>query len=229
MERLCHRCSSPLREDEPFCPHCGAPQLMVEAADSSFAQQPATPMRGQSQGGVQWRAAIASALLVAIPVGLLSALNTSYLFFLVIAGGFATIALYRRRSSAATDGRIGWRVGGILGAASAFLATAAWAAQLVIERYLLHHGAAIDALFNVAAQQQVKYWMQASAQQGPQTPEVMHAMQAVANFMVSPDGHAASQLTTAIVMSLSMIIFAAAGGAIAGRVLAVRRRVPRSL
>ena len=186
------------------------------------------PMRGQSQGGVQWRAAIGSALLVAVPVGLLSALTrTSFLF--VLAGGFAAIALYRRRTSATTDGRIGWRVGGILGAASAFLATAAWAAQLVIQRYLLHQGAAIDALFNVAAQQEVKYWMQASAQQGPQPPEVMHAMQAVANFMVSPDGHAASQLTTAVVMSLSMILFAAAGGAIAGRVLAVRRRVPRSL
>lgn len=228
MERLCHRCSNPLREDEGFCPHCGAPQLLVEAADSSFAQQPAVTMRGQGQGGVQWRAAIGSALLVAIPVGLLSALTRTSFFF-VLAGGFATIALYRRRTSAATDGRIGWRVGAVLGTASAFLATASWAAQLVIERYLLHHGAAIDALFNAAAQQEVKYWMQASAQQGPQPPEVMHAMHAVANFMLSPDGHAASQLTTAIVMSLSMILFAAAGGAIAGRVLAVRRRVPRSL
>lgn len=228
MERLCHRCSNPLREDEPFCAHCGAPQLLVEAADSSFAQQPSTSMRGPSQGGVHWRAAIGSALLVAIPVGLLSALTRTSFFF-VLAGGFATIALYRRRTSAATDGRIGWRVGGVLGAISAFIATAAWAAQLVVERYLLHHGAAIDALFNAAAQQEVKYWMQASAQQGPQPPEVMHAMQAVANFMMSPDGYAASQLTTAIVMSLSMVLFAAAGGAIAGRVLAVRRRVPRSL
>ena len=229
MERLCHRCSNPLREDEPFCPHCGAPQLVVEAADSSFAQQPAMPMRGQSQGGVQWRAAIGSALLVAIPVGLLSGLASSGFFFFVVTGGFAAIALYGRRTSAATDGRIGWRVGGVLGVASAFLATAAWAAQLVIERYLLHHGAAIDSLFNAAAQQQVKYWMQASAQQGPQPPEVMHAMQAVANFILSPDGHAASQLATAIVMSLSMIFFAAVAGAIAGRLFAVRRRVQRSL
>lgn len=228
MERLCHRCSNALREDDSFCPHCGAPQLLVEAADSSFAQQPVLQMRGQSQGGVHWRAAIGSALLVAVPVGLLSALTRTSFFF-VLAGGFASIALYRRRTSAATDGRIGWRVGAVLGSASAFLATAAWAAQLVIERYLLHHGAAIDALFNAAAQQEVKYWMQASAQQGPQPPEVMHALQAVASFMLSPDGHAASQLTTAIVMSLSMILFAAAGGAIAGRVLAVRRRVQRSL
>jgi uncharacterized membrane protein YoaK (UPF0700 family) len=228
MERLCHRCGNSLREDEPFCPHCGAPQLLVEASDSSFAQQPAMPLRGQTQGGVHWRAAIVSALLVAIPVGLLSALTRTSFFF-VLAGGFATIALYRRRSSATTDGRIGWRVGAILGAASAFLASGAWAAQLVINRYLLHHGASIDALFNAAAQQLATYWMQASAQQGPQPPEVMRAMQNVADFIRSPDGHAAYQLITAVVMWISMVLFAAIGGAIAGRVLAVRRRVQRSL
>lgn len=225
MERLCHRCSTPLREDDPFCPHCGAPQLVVEPADSSLAQQPAVQFRGQGQGGVQWRAAIACALLVAIPVGLLSALTRTSFFF-VLAGGFAAIALYRRRTSATTDGRIGWRVGAILGAASAFLASAAWAAQLVVERYVLHNGAAIDKLFNAAAQQEVDYWMKASAQQGPQPPEVMRAMKSVADFMLSPDGHAASQLTTAVVMSISMVLFAAIGGAIAGRVLAVHRRVP---
>lgn len=200
---------------------------MVDAADSSFAQQPTVQMRVEAQR-VQWRAAISSAVLVAIPVGLLSALTRTSFFF-VIAGGFATIALYRRRTSAVTDGRIGWRVGSILGAASAFLASASWAVQLVIERYSLHHGREIDQLFNTAAQQEVDYWMKASAQQGPQTPEVIHAMQSVVNFMLSPDGHAASQLTTAIVMSFSMILFAACGGAIAGRVLSVRRRVQRSL
>ena len=229
MERLCHRCSSPLRDDDPFCPHCGAPQLVVEPSDSSLVQQSAPRFRGEGQGGVHWRAAIASALLVAIPVGLLSALTHTTSFLFVMVGGFAAIALYRRRTSAATDGRIGWRVGCVLGIASAFFATAAWAAQLVIERYLLHNGAEIDKLFNAAAQQQVEYWTKASAQQGPQPPEVMHAMKSVADFMLSPDGHAASQLTTAIVMTISMILFAAVAGAIAGRVLAVRRRVPRSL
>lgn len=227
MERVCHRCGNPLRDDDTFCPHCGASQLVVDAADSSFAQQPTVQMRVDAQR-VQWRAAISSAVLVAIPVGLLSALTRTSFFF-VIAGGFATIALYRRRTSAVTDGRIGWRVGSILGAASAFLASASWAVQLVIERYFLHHGHEIDQLFNTAAQQEVDYWIKASAQQGPQAPEVMHAMQSVVNFMLSPDGHAASQLTTAIVMSFSMILFAACGGAIAGRVLSVRRRVQRSL
>lgn len=228
MERVCHRCSNPLRDDDAFCPHCGSSQLVVDAADSSFAQQPTVQMRVEAQR-VQWRAAISSAVLVAIPVGLLSALTTSYLFFFVVAGGFATIALYRRRTSAVTDGRIGWRVGSILGAASAFLASASWAVQLVFERYLLHHGREIDQIFSAAAQQQVDYWMKASAQQGPQPPEVVRAMQSIVNFILSPDGHAASQLATAIVMSLSMILFAACGGAIAGRVLSVRRRVQRSL
>jgi hypothetical protein len=227
VDPVCHRCSNTLKNDEPFCPHCGAAQLTVEAADPAGQAQPVIRFQGDTHR-VQWRAAILSALLVAIPVGLLSALTrTSSLF--VVAGGFATIALYRRRSSAVTDAGIGWRLGAILGAASAFLASAAWAAQLTIERYLLHQGGAIDQLFRAVAQQEVDYWNKISASQGPEPPDVMHSLQAMANFMLSPDGHAASQLSTAIMMSLGMILFAAAGGAVAGRVFAMRTRVQRSL
>lgn len=227
MDPLCHRCGNSLAEGETFCRHCGAPQLMVEAADPAVPQQPAIRLRGETHA-VDWRAAILAALLVAIPVGLLSALTKSSSLF-PIGGGFAAIALYRRRAAAFTDGRIGWRVGSILGAASAFVACAAWGAQLLVERYLLHHGAAIDQIFRSAAQQEVDAMMHASAAQGPQPPEMLHALQNLFAFWVSPDGIAAAQISTAIVMSLAMILFAATGGAIAGRILAVRARVQRSL
>jgi len=227
MDPICHRCGNSLAEGESFCRHCGAPQLVVEAADATVPQQPSVRLRGELHS-VDWHAAILSALLVAIPVGLLSALTkTSSLF--PIGGGFAAIALYRRRAAAFTDGRIGWRVGSILGAASAFLASATWGVQLVIARYLMHDGATIDQLFRQAAQQEVDYFLKASAAQGPQPPEVAHAVQNFAAFMLSPDGHAASQLTTAVVMSLGIVLFAATGGAIAGRILAARTRVQRSL
>ncbi|MGC2636530.1 MAG: zinc ribbon domain-containing protein [Acidobacteriaceae bacterium] len=228
MDSLCHRCGNSLADGETFCRHCGAPQLVVEAADPAVPQQPSSiRLRGEVHS-VDWRAAIIAALLVAIPVGLLSALTkTSSLF--PIGGGFAAIALYRRRAAAFTDGRIGWRVGAILGAASAFLASAAWGAQLMVERYLLHQGATIDQLFRLAAQQEVDYFLKTSAAQGPQPPEVTHTVQNFAAFMLSPDGHAASQLTTAIVMSLGIVLFAATGGAIAGRILAARTGVQRSL
>lgn len=227
MDALCHRCGNSLREGESFCPHCGAPQLQVEASEGIPPQQPAVRLNGDAHS-VEWRAAILLALLVAIPVGLLSGLTHSGSLF-PMAGGFAVLWLYRRRGASFTDGRIGWRVGAILGAASAFLASAAWAGQLVVERYLLHQGAGIDQVFRLAAQQEVDYFLKSSAAQGPQPPEVAHAIQNFAAFLLSPDGYAASQLITATVMSLAMILFAATGGAIAGRLLAVRARVQRSL
>ncbi|HTW47677.1 MAG TPA: zinc ribbon domain-containing protein [Acidobacteriaceae bacterium] len=228
MDLACHRCGNPVREGDGFCAHCGAPQLTVEAADAAVQQQQQTVGFRADLQLVNWRAAIISALLVAVPVGMLSALTGGSSLF-GIAGGFAAMALYRRRSAANTDGRVGWRIGSILGAASAFLATATYAAHTVIDRYWLHQGATMDREFQAAAQQGVDYWVRAMAAQGPQPPEVVNAMHRVTSFMVSPDGHAAGQLGAAVIMSLGIMLFAATGGAIAGRILAMRTRVQRSL
>ncbi|HTV13170.1 MAG TPA: zinc ribbon domain-containing protein [Acidobacteriaceae bacterium] len=227
MERTCHRCGNSVREADGFCAHCGAPQLTVEAADAAVQQQQqAVLFRGDPQR-VNWRAAILCALLVAIPVGLLSAFTGGNSLF-GIAGGFAAMALYRRRSAATTDGRIGWRIGSILGVASAFLATTAYAAQEIVDRYWLHQGSVMDHEFEVLTQQGIDYATHATVQ-GPQTPEVASVVHRVTSFMLSPDGHAAEQLTAAIVMSLGMTLFAATGGAIAGRLLSLRAREQRSL
>jgi hypothetical protein len=227
MELLCHRCGNALQESEVFCPRCGAPQFMVEAGEPGSPAQPT--MRFQSdERRVQWRAAITSALLVAVPVGLLSALTGMYSLF-VLAGGFAVIALYRRRSAGLTDGRIGWRVGSILGMASAVIATGTYAARLLILRYLLHDGKSIDQLFQQAAQMDVDLWMKASAQQGPQPAEVMHAIRTLTAFFLSPDGHVGMQLATTLVMSAGMVLFAAVGGSFAGWWQSTRARTQRSL
>jgi hypothetical protein len=228
MDLACHRCGNPVREGDGFCAHCGAPQLTVEAADPALQQQQqAVRFRGDAPL-VNWRSAILCALLVAVPVGLLSALTGGY-SLLGIAGGFAAMALYRRRSAASTDGRIGWRIGSLLGAASAFLATATYATQAVIDRYWLHQGGAMDREFQALTQQSIDYVTRAMLQQGPQPPEVASAVHRFTSFMLSADGHAAQQLSVAVIMSLGMTLFAATGGAIAGRILALRTREQRSL
>jgi hypothetical protein len=229
MDQACHRCGTLVREGDGFCAHCGAPQLTVEAADAAAVQQQqqAIRFRGDTHP-VDWRAAIVSALLVAVPVGVLSGLPGGSSLF-GIAGGFAAMALYRRRSAASTDGRIGWRIGTILGTASAFLATATYAAHTVIDRYWLHEGGTMDRDFQAAAQQGVEYWAHATNAQGPQPPEVVNAMHTVTAFMLSPEGHAAGQLAAAAIMSLGILLFAATGAAIAGRILSLRARVQRSL
>jgi len=228
MDLACHRCGNLLHEGDGFCPHCGAQQLIVDPTEASGPQQPSQRL-GIDPTRVQWRTAIISALLVAFPVGLLSALAGGIRTILVMAGGFGVIALYRRRSEAFTDGRMGWRLGALVGVVSAFVATATYSLQLVVDRYLLHQGAAMDHDFQAAAQMGVDYWTRANAQQGPQPPEVLHAVQRVTDFMLSPDGHAAGQLATALIMSLAMILFAATGGAIAGRILSIRPKTQSSI
>lgn len=227
MESLCHRCGNALQQGEVFCPHCGAPQFTVEAVEPGAAAQPAVRLQSEEQR-VQWRAAIVSALVVAVPVGLLSALTGMYSLF-VLGGGFAAIALYCRRSPGTTNGRAGWRVGSILGLASAVIAAGTYAARLVIMRYLLHDGKAIDQVFQQASQMYADYWMKASAQQGPQPPEVVHALRTMIAFFSSPDGHVAMQLLTTVVMSLGMVLFAAVGGSFAGWLQSTRARTQRSL
>jgi zinc-ribbon domain len=224
MELLCHRCGNSLEEGDGFCPHCGAQQLMVDTSEPAGPQQ--APQRlGIDPSRVQWRVAITSALLIAVPVGLLSALaGMSSLF--VIAGGFGTIALYRKRSEASTDGSIGWRVGAILGAAAATVATAADGLRLLVERYLLHHGAEIDSQFQSVAQQMAEQALKTNSEAMQQAPQLVHRW---ASFWLSPDGHAAIQLLTAALVSAGMILFAATGGAIAGRILAARPRAQRTL
>ena len=71
--------------------------------------------------------------------------------------------------------------------------------------------------------------MKASAQQGPQPPEMAHAVKTAADFLLSPNGHAALQLSTAAMMSVGILIFAAIGGAIGGWIQATRARVQRTL
>lgn len=224
MDPLCHRCKNSLEGEEAFCPHCGAQQLVVDSSDPGEPQQ--APQRlGIDPSRVQWRIAITSALLVALPVGLLSALaGMSSLF--VIAGGFATIFLYRKRCEGSTDGGIGWRVGAILGAAAASVATAADAVRLIIERYVLHHAAAIDEQFQSVAQQMADQALKSNSEAMQQAPQLVHKW---VSFWLSPDGHAAIQLLTAAIVSAGMILFAATGGAIAGRILSVRPKAQRSV
>ena len=225
MEPLCHRCGNPLHEAESFCSHCGAPQLVVDTSEPVGPQVP-TQRLGGDAGRTQWRIGITSALLLAIPVGLLSALSGGMSSLLVIAGGFGTIFLYRRRTNGITDGRMGWRLGAILGMAAATIATATDAVQLLVERYGLHHAAEIDAQFQSVAQQMADQALKTNTEAMQQAPQLVHAW---ATFWLSGDGHVAIQLLTATIVSLGMVLFAATGGAIAGRVFAPRPGTQRTM
>ncbi len=227
MELLCHRCGNALQESEVFCPHCGAPQYVVEAVEPGTPAQ--TAIRFQSEAHrVQWRAAILSALMTAVPLGLFSGLVATSLV-VVLGAGVLTIWLYQRRTAGRIDGRLGWRVGSILGIVAALLACGAYAIRMVIERYVMHGGAAIDSAYQAYAHQFLDMWNKASAQQGASPAEAARMMKMMAGFVLSPDGHAALQLMTALTMSVGILLFAALGGALGGWWQSTRARAQRSM
>jgi hypothetical protein len=227
MEAACHRCGGSLVDSGIFCPHCGAPQLRVETAEEAGPQQVAVPQRtgGRELHAIRWKTAITSALLLAIPLGLLSSL-LDFSLLLLLAGGFGVVALYRRRSqSGFTDGRAGWRIGAVAGLLTALIATALDAANLVFHRYFLHGAAKIDQQFQTIAQQMADSMQKSSAGSPPEVAQMSHTW---ALFWLSPDGHVAIQLLMALIMATGIVLFAAAGGALGGRFLAARERARRA-
>jgi len=89
MDLACHRCGATIATPELFCPHCGAPQLRFEPAEEQLPYQ----ANGNSTGPhanqpVAWRHAVQAALVVALPLGLLSSLLDFFDIIWVLAGGF---------------------------------------------------------------------------------------------------------------------------------------------
>lgn len=224
MDSVCHRCGTAVNSSELFCPHCGAPQLRYEPADEA-APAPSFPTQtlGRDPGVVLWKDAITAALLVAVPVGILSSLlGLSVLW--VTGGGIATISIYRRRTGLPPAGRTGWRIGGILGVMAAFVSTAIDSLTLVLQRYLLHDGGSIDERFHQATQQA----QLVAEQMNKSNPEAAAMMPWFIHFWQSPDGIAAMALMGTFLAALGMLLFSALGGALGAGIVSIGNRAQRS-
>jgi hypothetical protein len=224
VDSVCHRCGTALNSSELFCQHCGAPQLRYEPADEAtpLAAFP-TQSLGRDPGVVLWKDAILAAMIVAIPVGILSSfLDFGVLW--VVGGGIATISLYRRRTGLPPAGRTGWRIGGLLGVMAAFVAAAIDSVTLIVQRYLLHQGGVIDQRFHETVQQMT----QMTEQLNRSNPDAAAMMPWFIHFWQSPDGTAAITLMGVIVSAFSMLLFSAAGGALGARIASLGNRTQRS-
>jgi hypothetical protein len=172
---------------------------------------------------VLWKDAITAALLVAVPVGILSSLlGLSVLW--VTGGGIATISIYRRRTGLPPAGRTGWRIGGILGVMAAFVSTAIDSLTLVLQRYLLHDGGSIDERFHQATQQA----QLVAEQMNKSNPEAAAMMPWFIHFWQSPDGIAAMALMGTFLAALGMLLFSALGGALGAGIVSIGNRAQRS-
>lgn len=222
MDPVCHRCGTALNSPgELFCPHCGAPQLRYEPADEqATANAPSQQMiSGAGRDLISWKAAIASALLVAIPVGLLSSILVFGLLW-VVAGGIATVSLYRRRVRIPPTSRMGWRIGGLLGVLTASIFAAIFSLKLLVLRYVLHSGE-FEKQARLAAQQSTEW----TNRYFPQSADVMAQS---FHFWVSPEGFAVMVLMNTAIFAFFIVLLGAAGGALGARITLFGPRAQRS-
>jgi hypothetical protein len=217
MELACHRCGATLSSPELFCPHCGAPQLRFEATDEQTAYQSTggSVLRGSQL--VAWRPAVQAALIVALPVGLLSSLLDFGIFW-VLLGGFCVIALYQKKATLIANPATGWRIGLLVGILAAFLSSIIDGLSMVFERYGLHHGTIIDQKLVALTQQMTDQMVHQNPEAAQQIPWFIH-------FWLSPDGHAAVVLFMSGFAAIMMIAFSSIGGVLAARVLGARKRL----
>jgi hypothetical protein len=222
MEQVCHRCGGAVHESDPFCPHCGAPQLRYEAPEEAAPSTGAIPAQRISSRDftvIRWRDAIRAAAILAVPAGVLSSLLGLEALW-VIAAGIAVISLYRRRTGILPTSRMGWRIGAIVGLFASVIATGIDGITLLIERYGTHQGAMIDQRYRDLGQQLTDQLTRSNPQAASVLPGFLH-------FWLTPDGVAAMVLINAAGLVVSMLIFAAAGGALGARLSA--RTAPASI
>jgi len=218
MDLACHRCGATLASPEMFCPHCGAPQLRFEPSEEQLPYQASANNSGTHANlPVAWRPAVHVALMVAIPVGLLSSLLDFGILWVLI-GGFSVIALYQRKTDSLVHPGVGWRVGMLVGVLAAFLSSMADGVSMVFERYGLRHGASIDQKLTSLTQQMTDQMVHQNPEAAQQIPWFIH-------FWQSPDGHAAVVLFMSAFAAAMMVAFSSLGGILGARVLSARKRV----
>lgn len=221
MEQVCHRCGGAVHEPGTFCSHCGAPQLRYEAPEESAGQANTGPAQRMGARGdftsVRWRDAIHAAAILSIPAGLLSSLIGLEALW-VVAGGIVVISLYRRRTGILPSSGMGWRIGALLGLFAGVVATATDGIVSVVKRYAFHQGALIDQHYREAIQLSSKMYGDMFATTS--NPVVANAIVKTQHFWLSPDGAAAMALANAALLVASMLIIAAAGGALGARLSA---------
>lgn len=139
----------------PFCPHCGAPQLLLSdyAEPLSTGTEEAVFPVATSTGNlppprpnqIDWKLALRSATIVAGIAVVLSAIgakipNVSPISTIwIISSSLTTLALYqRRRPLASMNAGIGAKIGILVGITLVFALGAALSVGTVIARFSLH-------------------------------------------------------------------------------------------
>lgn len=221
MEVTCSRCNSTMQKDSCFCPVCGLPQLVYSAEDNGGQNQPERWTEAvRDASSVAWKPAIRSALMLAIPAGILSNMLSPLSMFgmpmMAITGAWVVMLYMRNQRPAWITIGAGARIGLVTGLLGGWTATATTAITLFALRFWFHQGQFYDDLWQTLSQQMSMQWTSMGVDS--QTIAQMQKM------LLPPEGRAAWLLAALTMLAMVLLLFAVAGGAIGARILARRRK-----
>lgn len=226
MEITCNRCHQPVEVESCYCPTCGLPQLVYSSEGGAETAQPEKWNEAvRDAGSVDWKPALRTAILLAIPAGLLSCgispVGVLGLFWMSAAAAWAvTLYVRSRRPSWITMGA-GARIGLVTGLIAGAVAFAVSGGALFVQRFVLHQAGAIDSEWNSRVEASHQLTQQLAAQMGVLDAARLQAQKAL---MMSPEGHAGIEAFGMASNALFLLLFAAGGGAMGARLLARSRR-----
>jgi len=222
MEITCTRCHQTVHAENCYCPVCGLPQLVYPVEGAS---DQGTPERWneavRDAGSVDWKAALRAALMLAVPAGLLSSMLSPVGILgmpLMAATAVWVVVLYVRSQRPAwiTIGA-GARIGLVTGLLGSWTAAASTGITLFVMRFWLHQGSFYDGLWqNLVNQQMSQQWTSMGVD--AQTIAMMKA------WLLPPEGRAGWLLAAMSLLTLALLLFSVAGGALGARLLANSRR-----
>ncbi len=222
MEITCTRCHQAVQADNCYCPVCGLPQLVYTADGATGPGQPDRWNEAvRDASSVDWKPALRSALILAIPAGLLSNLLSPLSILglpLMAAAGAWVVALYVRgqRPAWITMGA-GARIGLVTGVLGGWTAAATTGVILFAMRFWFHQGGIYDDIWqNLVNQQMSQQW--ATMGVDAQTIALMKA------WLQPPEARAGWLLAAMVLLTMALLLFAVAGGALGARLLARSRR-----
>ena len=226
MEISCSRCHQSVDADSCYCPTCGLPQLVYSSEANTAQVSPEKWTEAVTDASVvAWRPALRSAILLAIPAGLLcsgiSRAGALGLFWMMAAAAWAVTLYTRGQRSAWITAGAGARIGLVTGLMAAALAFGITGLALFLDRFMLHQGTAMDNEWRMFVDAVVKWSQQILTQMGV-PDQGQSAAQKV--LMLSPEGHAAYATLNIAGNDAFLVIFAVVGGAVGARFLARSRR-----
>jgi len=245
LEAICQRCHESLRESDRYCPACGLPQLTYIAAEAPLvpldadgrAQEPGSGSAGYAavpaaiaqmgglSSGIVWRPALQTALIMAIPAGVLCEGFTPIAFLWMIAAAAWAVALYARRSSSGKlSAGAGARIGLVTGLIASWLAVAINGVGLWVLRFPMGQGKQMDSTFAAELENSLQVSQKMQASMGMANAQTVEASQMYRNWMLSINGRAGYVLTGLVMGVVILILFAMLGGAVGARMFTPPRR-----